>query len=395
MAFLYLSYERFMILKSNDYLGRYTMNFYFAIISVFILASCQTKEETVMDEKKPYSFYVGTYTDSESKGIYKYSLQADGKLKHIGLAAISENPSFMAMSADKKYLVAAHEINNEGTGTVESFLIRRDSLEFINRSSSGGAHPCFVAVNDAGYVLAANYSGGNIGLLKLKSDGKLSELLDLQQHSGNGGTERQKGPHAHSVWFEPNSSNVISIDLGTNELLFSHLDMESQKLLPSNPYKLEMEDGAGPRHLAFHPKSKWIYVVNELDCTVTLLKKSNSGVYEKGISISTLPEGYKAPNTCADIHISSDGKFLYASNRGDNSIAIFGVNAHDGSLNLVGHESTRGDGPRNFSLSPDENFLLVANQHTKNVVSFKRDKLTGLLIYISEIEAPTPVCILF
>lgn len=371
------------------------MNFLFAVFSIFILTSCQTNDEEVMEENNHYSFYVGTYTNSESQGIYKYLLHEDGTLKNIGLAAISESPSFLAMSADKKFLIAVNEINKDGVGTVESFLVDRDSLKFINRSSSGGAHPCFVAVNKDGYVLVANYTGGNIGLLKLKSDGNLSELLDLQQHSGSGATERQKGPHAHSVWFEPNSNNVISIDLGTNEILFSHLDTETIKLLPSNPYKLEMKSGAGPRHLAFHPNSKWIYVVNELDCTVTLLKKSDNDNYEKGVSISTLPDGFTDPNTCADIHISSDGKFLYASNRGDNSIAIFEVNAQDGSLILVAHESTRGDGPRNFSLTPDENYLLVANQNTKNIVSFKRNKVTGLLNYISEIEAPTPVCILF
>lgn len=371
------------------------MKIYFTIISIFILASCQTNKENVMEKNRTYSFFVGTYTDSESKGIYKYLLQKDGTLKEIGLAAISENPSFLALSADKKFLIAVNEINNDGVGTVESFLIKNDSLEFISRSSSGGAHPCFVSINEAGYVLTANYTGGNIGLLKLSSKGYLSELLDIQQHTGNGGTERQKSPHAHSVWFEPNSNNIISIDLGTNELWFSQLDTDSQKLLPSNPYKLKMEYGAGPRHLVFHPNGKWIYVVNELNSTVTLLKKYDDDKYEKVISISTLPIGFTNSNTCADVHISSDGKFLYASNRGDNSIAIFEVNSYDGSLNLIGHESTRGNGPRSFALSPSENYLLVANQHTNNIVSLKRDKATGLLNYISEIEAPTPVCVLF
>lgn len=370
------------------------MKIYFALLSILILVSCKTTKEKPMEENKSYSFYVGTYTDSESKGIYKYLLKEDGTLKYVGLVATSENPSFLAMSADKKFLVAINEIANDGVGTVESFLVENDSLTFINRSSSGGAHPCFVSINEAGYVLTANYTGGNVGLLKLNSDGDLSVLLDLQQHSGSGGTERQKEPHAHSVWFEPNSNNVISIDLGTNELLFSHLDTEAQRLLPSNPHKIKMEFGAGPRHLVFHPNSKWIYVVNELNSTITLLKKSDSDKYETSVSVSTLPVGYREPNTCADIHISSDGKFLYASNRGDNSIAIFEV-AHNGSLNLVGHESTRGDGPRNFSLSPDDEYLLVANQHTKNIISFKRDKTTGLLNYVSEIKAPTPVCILF
>ncbi|MCF6268895.1 MAG: lactonase family protein [Melioribacteraceae bacterium] len=348
-----------------------------------------------MEEKDVYTFFVGTYTDSGSKGIYKYLLKSDGSLKQIGLAAKSENPSFLTMSADKKFLIAINEINNDGVGTVESFSIKNDSLKFISRSSSGGAHPCFVTINEDGYILTANYTGGNIGLLKLNNNGSLSGLLDLQQHTGSGGTERQKAPHAHSVWFEPNSTNIISIDLGTNELLFSQLNTQSGKLVPLDQYKLKMEYGAGPRHLVFHPNNKWIYVVNELNSTVTLLRKSDEGKYESSISVSTLPAGYTKPNTCADIHISSDGMFLYASNRGENSIAIFKVNTLNGSLNLIAHESTRGDGPRNFSLSPDEKHLLVANQHTKNIVSFKRNSITGLLNYIDEVEAPTPVCILF
>ncbi len=240
-----------------------------------------------------------------------------------------------------------------------------------------------------------NYTGGNVGLLRLNEKGELSPILDVQQHFGRGTTERQQAPHAHSAWFDPIDNNIISVDLGTNELWFSHLDTALQKLLPTNPLTLKMQPGAGPRHLVFHPKGKWVYVVNELDCTVTLLQKSDNGKYKKGVSVSTLPVGYTEPNTCADIHISSDGKFVYVSNRGHNTIAIYDVNAQNGSLKLGGHQSTHGDGPRNFSLSPDGKYLLVANQQTDNIVSFERDKSTGLLKYVCEIEAPTPVCILF
>jgi len=188
---------------------------------------------------------------------------------------------------------------------------------------------------------------------------------------------------------------VISVDLGTNELWFSQLDTVLNKLQASEPNKLEMAAAAGPRHLAFHPNNKWIYVLNELDCTITLVEKMAQGKYQKGLSFSSLPQAYNELNTAADIHISSDGKFVYASNRGHNSIAIYGVNPLDGSLNLLTHESSLGKGPRNFSLSPDENYLLVANQHTHNIVSFKRDKTTGLLSYVDQTDAPSPVCILF
>ena len=365
-------------------------------LTFFSVIGCQTNQKKGLQENNAYPFYVGTYTDGESKGIYRYSLQNDGSLKRIGLAAIADNPSFLARSTDGKYLVAVNEISNkDSVGSVASFLIHGDSLKLINRSSSGGAHPCFVTINNAGYVLTANYTGGNIGLLKLNSKGELTGLLDVQQHSGSNSTDRQKGPHAHSTWFMPDNKDIISVDLGTNELWFSQLDTVTQKLVPLQPGTLAMAPGAGPRHLTFHPNGKWLYVVNELSGTVTLVEKTIRGTYQIGGSVSTLPADYQKPNSCADIHMSSDGKFLYASNRGHNSIAIFKVNSNDGALTLVAHEETRGDGPRNFSLSPDEKFLLVANQLSHNIISFKRDKTTGLLEFINEIKAPTPVCILF
>jgi len=374
-----------------------------ALIAILI-TSCQTKKvETNLVEKylknkikmEAQSFFVGTYTDSLCKGIYNYTLAQDGSLKLLGLVAISDNPSFLTKSTDGKYVLAVNEINSQdGAGTIESYAIENDSLIFISRSPSGGAHPCFVATNDASYILTANYTGGNVGLLKLNTKGEISNLLDIQQHTGKGVTERQDAPHAHSAWFEANSNNIISIDLGTNELWFSKLDTVQQKLVASKPKTLKMAPGDGPRHLTFHPNNKWIYVVNELNGNVALLEKNKGTLAVKSV-ISTLPEGYEEPNTCADIHISSDGKFVYASNRGHNSIVTFKVNEADGTLTFIAHESTRGDGPRNFSLSPDEAYLVVANQLTQNIISFKRDKDTGLLEFVDEIEAPNPVCILF
>ena len=363
------------------------------VLTIISLTSCQ-KNST--EDNIPYSFYVGTYTNGDSQGIDRYSIQVDGYLRLIGLAARSDNPSFLTKSSDGKFLVAVNEISDkDSVGAVESFLIAGDSLLLINSSSSGGAHPCFVTVNDAGYVLTANYTGGNIGLLKLNTQGQLTGLLDVQQHTGKSVTERQNAPHAHSTWFTPDGNEIISVDLGTDELWFSKLDTTVQKFKPSGQPKLAMAQGAGPRHLTFHPNGKWIYVVNELNGTVTLVEKTLAGMYKISASVSTLPEDYDKPNSCADIHLSSDGKFLYASNRGHNSIVIFEVNASDGSLTLVGHESTRGKGPRNFSLTPDGHFLLVANQQSDNIISFSRDPNTGLLTFTDEIEAPAPVCILF
>ncbi len=369
------------------------------LIAVLLFTNCKNEKKQTMANvahKNTNTFYVGTYTDKESKGIYKYAINNEGMLTEIGLVATTDNPSFLALSNDKKYLLAVNEVNKDSIGYVSSYGIKNDSLEFINKSSSGGAHPCFIAVNKQGYVLSANYTGGNVGLLKLNQNGELSHLLDLNQHEGKGTTDRQEGPHAHSAWFEPeDDASVISVDLGTNELWFSKIDANSDKFIASEPQKLAMATGAGPRHLTFHPNKKYLYVLNELDNTISLVQKSETGGYQIQQTITTLPENFTEFSKSADIHISSDGKFVYSSNRGHDSIAIFAVNDTNGNLTLLGFESTKGKTPRNFSLSNDENYVIVANQDSNNLVSFKRNNATGLLTYISEIKAPTPVCILF
>lgn len=375
------------------------MKISFTILAIILLTNCKTSKKVEADNsasKKSYSFYVGTYTDKESKGIYKYKLDASGNLSKIGLAVASDNPSFLALSADNKYLLAVNEVNKDSSGFIESYAIQNDGLQLINRSSSGGANPCFVGINKEGYVLTANYTGGNMGLLKLGANGQLSPLLDISQHEGKGTTKRQEGPHAHSAWFEKNNeNNIIAIDLGTNELWFSQLDASTNKLIPTAQKKLAMAEGAGPRHLTFHPTKNFVYVLNELNNTISTIRKSTADAYELLNTVSILPDGFSAYSKAADIHISNDGKFVYASNRGHDSVAILAVNVKDGSLTLIGHESTKGKNPRNFSISPDGNYIIVANQGSDNLISFKRNTATGLLTFVSEIEAPTPVCILF
>lgn len=351
------------------------------------------KTET-MKVQTTTTFYVGTYTNAESEGIYKYQIDVNGALSKIGLAAKTSNPSFITKTKDGKTLLAVDEANVDGSGFVKSFAIQKDTLTFVNQSKSGGAHPCFITVNAKNQILVANYSGGNVGLLTLNNNGKLSGLLNVQQHFGKGTTSRQEAPHAHSTWFHPNQKEVISVDLGTNELWFSTINQQENKLVLSNLSKLKMADGAGPRHLTFHPNKKWIYVLNELNNTVSLVKEKE-GVYFVETSMSMLPEGYDKYTKGADIHISDDGKFLYASNRGHNSIVIYEVNATNGALKLVGFEDVKGANPRNFSLTPDNKYLIVANQDTNNMISFKRNVETGKLTFMSEVAAPNPVCILF
>lgn len=356
----------------------------------------QKCKEPAMKTTQSTPFYVGTYTDGKSQGIYQYELLDDGKLRELGLKAQTENPSFLTKSTNGEFLLAVNEVNNEDKmGYVTSFKIEKDSLVFIDQKLSGGAHPCHITSNDNDYLAIANYTGGNMGLLKLKNNGELSELLDVQQHQGSGSHDRQDAPHAHSGWFT-REGELISVDLGTNQLWFSKINTESNKFVASTPATFTMEEGAGPRHLTFHPAQNWLYVVNELTSSISLLKKDRgTNNYRSVQTISTLPEGFVQPNTCADIHISDDGKFVYASNRGHNGIAIFAVNPDTGMLRMLGHQSTLGSTPRNFALSPDNRFLLVANQDSDNIVSFHRNIDTGLLTFVDEINAPSPVCLLF
>ena len=367
-----------------------------AIIFVSIIILFSACKDASMNKETGIAFYVGTYTDGDSEGIYEYELLRDGSLKQRGLRATTENPSFLFKSNDGKFLLAVNEVMNEdGVGFVSSFRIEEDSMAFINKVSSGGGHPCHITMNAENFIVVSNYSGGNMGLIQLESDGQLSDLLDVQQHSGKGIHDRQDGPHAHSGWFTKDGS-LVSVDLGTNQLWFSRIDSATKKFVPMEPANFTMDEGAGPRHLAFHPEKQWIYVVNELSSSVALLKRNaESGLHEIVQTISTLPEGFESFNSCADIHISSDGKYVYASNRGHNSIVIFSVNERTGELQLTGHVATEGKTPRNFALSPKEDFLLVANQDSHNIVSFKRNPATGLLSLVDEISAPKPVCILF
>lgn len=369
------------------------MRFITYLFICILLSSCinTNNEKEAID----YPFYVGTYTSGFSEGIYKYVLNGDGSFDSIGLAAASINPSFIIKSANNSYLIATNEVDSLGTGFVESFLISGDSLLSINRSYSGGAHPCHLDINDDGIILVSNYTGGNVGMLQLNQDGSLSDLIYVHQHIGRGTTDRQEAPHAHSSYFVPDRNQIISADLGTNELWMSILDKSGKSMLPDDPIKVILDKGAGPRHITIHPNGKWIYVINELNSSITHLDYNKEDIIRILESTSTLPDDFNGVNNCADIHISRNGKHLYASNRGHNSIAIFEINSKTGKLNALGHTTSHGKWPRNFSLTPDDKYLIVANRHSNNIVSFKRDKKTGLLEYLSQVQAPEPVCILF
>lgn len=346
-------------------------------------------------------FFVGTYTDGESEGIYRFGLDIQSGMLHFdGLSAMSENPSYLAITGDGKKMIAVHEVI-ENTETpvsyIELFSVgEKGTLTSLNKVYSGGAHPCFVSVNPEGYVLAANYTSGTVALFEIDKQGMLSDTLNVKQHFGKGlNAKRQEKPHVHSAYFEPGANRAFVADLGIDKVKIYGIDTVSRKLVVCKYPEIKLPPGSGPRHLAFYPEKKMLYVVNELTCTVAPVILADDGSFKLLQAVSTLPEDFKSENTCADIHLSPDGRFLYVSNRGLNSIAIFEVSPSGRELKLIGQEPVRGETPRNFTLSPDGDYLLVANQNSNNIVSFKRDVLSGKLTFIDEINAQKPVCLLF
>ena len=337
-------------------------------------------------------FFLGTYDDPgvHPPGVYSLLLHTDGSLTNLGRVAQANNPSYLAHSPDRTFLIAVEELDQQ-TGNVVSFAVQGDTLVSRNRRPSGGIAPCHVAVDDAGLVSVSNYSSGTLELLRIGDEGKLSGPSDLEGHDVFGASS----PHAHSSYFINGQREVIAADLGTDELWHYLVDREKGDLVPADPPTIKLEAGAGPRHLAVHPDGRWIYAINELNSSVTQLTYDEASRFTVGESWSTLPPDYAGDNYCADIHISADGKYLYGSNRGHNSIAVFAIRPDNGALEPVEHESVAGDWPRNFSLSPDESYLLVANQRSKNITTLRRDAANGTLEYVTSTDVPVPACILF
>lgn len=346
-------------------------------------------------------FYVGSYTDSGSEGIYRFGLDTStGKLHSNGLAVLSENPSYLTMTKDGKYLLAVRETkdeNNQSMGYIELFKIDESgNLSSVNKVSSGGAHPCHVAVNEDGAVLASNYNGGNVTLMRIEPAGEISEVLSTDQHSGSGPVVgRQEKPHVHSSLFEPKGKRIFVADLGIDRVKVYTVDKATFSLKPNKYPEIKLPPGSGPRHMAIHPNGKILFIANELSSSVTVVQLTDKGSFKIIETLSTLPVDYSKSNTCADIHLSPNGNFLYVSNRGMNTIAIFSVTEKESKIKLIGHEDTRGEMPRNFTLTPDGGFLLAANQNSNNIVAYKRNADTGLLTFTDQINAYKPVCLLF
>ncbi len=357
------------------------------------------------NDKSSYTLYVGTYTSGKSKGIYILEFDVNsGSLIQNSFCSGIENPSFLVVNRDKKFLYAVSEIGNfknQYSGGIYAYKIdhENNSLQFINSVSSNGAHPCHLTVDKSDrYIIVANYSGGNISVINIDDDGSLGKCTDIVQHYGKSvNKSRQEMPHTHSVNIDASNRFVVAADLGIDKLMLYKFDDGNGKLNPTEQIYLKTKPGAGPRHFSFHPNGKFAFVINELDCTITSLQFNGIDFLLEPIeTVSTLPKDFKGENTCADIHIHQNGKFVYGSNRGHDSIAAFYFNETNGKLLLIQHQSTLGRTPRNFAIDPSGKFLLAANQNSDSIIVFSIDQLTGKLSATNQkIEIPSPVCLLF
>ncbi len=375
---------------------------FFAISShlMLVMATVQAADTPA----KSLRVYLGTYTGQEGGGIHVCELDlASGNLSPPRVAAELVNPSFLALHPDGKHLYAVGEIddfNGKKTGGVSALEIEPASgaLTLLNQQSSGGAGPCHLIVDNVGKnVLVANYGGGSVACLPIAADGKLGPASSFIQHQGASvNKQRQEAPHAHSINLDAAGKFAVAADLGLDKLLVYRFDSNAGKLAANDPPSVSVPPGGGPRHFAFHPGGKFAYTNNEITSTVSALRyDAPAGKFEVLQSLSTLPHDVPG-NSTAEVRVHPTGKFVYVSNRGHNSVAIFSVDAATGKLTAQGHQSTEGKVPRNFNLTPDGRWLLAANQDSANVVVFAANGETGELKPTGQqIEVPRCVCVRF
>jgi 6-phosphogluconolactonase len=349
--------------------------------------------------------YIGTYTRKDSKGIYLSKMNmTTGALGKPVLAAETDNPTFLAIHPSKKFIYAAGgaaKIDGKPSGMLTAFAIDKTTgkLTQLNRQPSGGRGPCHVSVDATGRsALTANYGSGSVASFQIADDGKLRPAASVIQHVGSSvNKRRQNGPRAHSINLDPTNRFAVAADLGADKIFIYKFDPAKGTIKPHTPPAVKLAPGAGPRHFAFDPKREFAYVINELDSTVTAFAfDAEKGTLTTLSTVSTLPKDFKGFNTTAEVQIHPSGKFLYGSNRGHDSLAIFTIDAKSGKLTPIGHQAVGGKTPRNFGIDPTGQFILAANMGSNNVVVFRVDQTTGKLKPTgSEITVSVPVCIKF
>jgi 6-phosphogluconolactonase len=350
--------------------------------------------------------YIGTYTgqNTNSKGIYAFRFdERSGSLTPLGLQAETPSPSFLAFGKGAGVLYAVNELSNFGgerAGSVSSFAVDGSSgaLTRLNVQSSKGADPCFLQCDATGRSLAvANYTGGTFAMFPVGTDGRLGPAATVTGAKGSGPDPvRQKGPHAHQVVFDPSNRYLLEVDLGVDQVLVYRFDQATGRISPNDSPSVHLAPGSGPRHLVFAPDGRHVFVIAEMASTITTLSwDGTKGVLRPLGTVSTLPAGYKGQSSTAEIEVHPNGRFLYGSNRGHDSIAVFNVD-QSGTLTLVEHESTRGRTPRHFALDPSGRWLIAANQNSGTLAVFAVDQQTGALSPASSlVDVPSPVCVLF
>lgn len=357
--------------------------------------------------QREYIAFVGTYTEKKSKGIYAFRFRADtGKLTPLGLAAETTSPSFLAVHRNGRYLYAVKEVNNFGgqkSGAVSAFSIdaKTGKLALLNEVSARGAGPCHLSIDKTSKnVLVANYDGGSIAVLPLEAGGRLKEASAFVQHTGSSvNRERQEAPHAHCIDTSPDNRFALVADLGLDEVLVYRFDPARGSVTPNDPPVGKTPPGAGPRHFSFHPNGRFLYVINEIQCTLTTFAYDPARAALKALqTVSTVPKDHKVTpdDSTAEVEVHPSGKFVYGSNRGPDSIAVLAIDAQKGTLTPVEHVSTQGKTPRHFAIDPTGAFLLAENQDSDSIVVFRINQETGRLTPTGQVaEAPAPVCLKF
>ena len=339
---------------------------------------------------------VCSYAEDDSGGVFSYRWnESDGSLD-----ALERTPArattFGVVHPRGTYFYTTNRFDG---GVVSAFRIDHESGELVelNRRSSGGAGPCHVSVDATGrFVFVANYTEGTIAMLPIEADGRLGDATDVVEHEGSSvDPERQADPHPHSISPGPANRFVYVPDLGTDHVVIYRIDADEGRLRPTDATHATVHEGAGPRHLDFHPNDRFAYVINELDSTISAFEyHPESGALETIQTVGTLPDGFEEDSFCADIHVHSTGKWVYGSNRGHDSIAIFEVDRESGRLRSVGHEPTRGHWPRNFALDPSGRFLCAENRRSDSMVVFEVDEGTGRLTATGQrVSLPEPLCL--
>lgn len=367
------------------------MKKWFGALGGLLFALCVQAQQSMQ-------LYIGTYTGGLSKGIYQFAFDTTYGTAIESKVIEASNPSYIAMAPDGRSLYAVHENGGDNNGGQISAYRRNPqtgALEWINTLPTGGDHPCFVSVDPGGrWVAAGNYSGGNFSIFSVRDDGGLRQQQQLVQHQGHGADpERQEKPHVHCTAWSPNGQVLLVPDLGIDRVMLYQRDPFTGQVKPAAQTSYQADPGAGPRHIRFSPSGKFAYLIEELSGTVVAFKWGKNKL-SRIQRISTLAPGDTAFAGSADVHVSPDGRYLYASNRADyNNIAIYRINQRKGTLTLLAHQSTLGKGPRHFAFDPSGKFMLVGNQNSDEVVIFRYHADTGLLTDTgNRIKVGKPVC---